>query len=286
MDNQKLIKKALRWQFLMKIARKRRPTKIGKERKVPTSHGKINVLEFGFESNWAEPLFIDMHGGGFVLGWAAMDEPMCVYFREKTGAKFINIDYPKAPKHPYPVAVEAIYEVILHYIDNAAKYGINLDSIGIGGHSAGGNLATVMCIKAKETDGFNFKYQVMDFPVCDLSIDAFDRPKPKGALPPKMVDMFNACYFGKDFDLAKTPYLSPVYATKEQLSGLPPALLIVAGCNSLHDEAVRYGELLKNAGVPVEFHDFPDSVHGFTYYGKPDARRGWDIIADFMKKNI
>ena len=149
-NNEKLINKALRMQLIMKLARKCRPAKFGKERLIETSHGSVSVLEYGFDSQKTEPLFIDMHGGGFVLGWAAMDEPMCVYFREQANIKVISIDYPKAPKNPYPVAVEAIYEIIKHYFDNAEKYKINPNSIGIGGHSAGGNFAAVMCIKANE----------------------------------------------------------------------------------------------------------------------------------------
>ena len=167
MNNKKLIKKALRMQSLMVLARKFRPAKIGKERLIDTSHGKVSVLEYGFDSPNVEPLFIDMHGGGFVLGWAAMDEPMCVYFCEQAKVKVISIDYPKAPKNPYPVAVEAIYEIVKHYFDNAEAYKINRDSVGIGGHSAGGNLATVICIKAKESGEFSFKYQVLDYPPCD-----------------------------------------------------------------------------------------------------------------------
>jgi acetyl esterase len=101
-----------------------------------------------------------------------------------------------------------------------------------------------------------------------------------------MVDMFNACYYGKDVETAKSPYISPVYATKEQLTGLPPVLLIVAGRDSLHNEGVRYGELLKEAGVPVDFHEFAESVHGFTYNKTHNAKRGWDVMVEFIKKNI
>lgn len=285
MNNDKLVKKALRLQLIMKLASKLRPAKIGKERLIETKSGNVSVLEYGFDSTETEPLFIDMHGGGFVLGWAAMDEPMCVYIREKTGVKAISIDYPKAPKHPYPVAVEAIYEVVKHYIDNAVNYGINLDSVGVGGHSAGGNFATVMCIIAKEKGDFSFKYQVLDYPPCDMSLDAYERPNPKGAISPRMVDMFNACYYGKDYEYAKTPYMSPVYATEEQLTGLPPALLILAGKDSLHDEGARYYEALKAANVPVEFHEFENSVHGFTYKRTPDAKKGWEVMADFIHRN-
>jgi acetyl esterase len=284
MQNKRLVKKALRLQFIMKLASKLKSAKIGKERFINTSHGDIKVLEYGFDSSEIEPLFIDMHGGGFVLGWAAMDEPMCVYFREQTDVKIISIDYPKAPKNPYPAAVEAIYEIIKHYADNAQTYKINPDSIGIGGHSAGGNFAAVMCIIAKEKGDFSFKYQVLDYPPCDMSINAFDKPNPKGAISPKMADMFDTCYHGKNIEAAKSPYISPIYAAKEQLSGLPPALLIVAGRDSLHDEGVHYGNLLKEAGVCVEFHDFTDSVHGFTYNKTPDAKKGWSIIAEFIKK--
>jgi len=252
---------------------------------VETKHGSVMVIEYGFESLESKPLFIDMHGGGFVLGWAAMDEPKCVHFHNKTGVKVVSIDYPKAPDNPYPVAVEAIYDIVKHYYDNAKTYGIDTCNVGIGGHSAGGNFATVMCILAKEKGEFSFKYQVLNYPPCDMSIDAFDRPNPKGSVSPKMVDMFNACYYGKDTKIAKLPYISPVYATKEQLTGLPPALLIVCGKDSLHDEGVKYKDLLLEAGVSVEFHDLPDSKHGFTYNRTPDAIVGWNIISDFIKKH-
>ena len=109
---------------------------------------------------------------------------------------------------------------------------------------------------------------------------------PKKALSPRLVDMFNACYHNKDIETAKLPHISPLYATKEQLTGLPPALLIVAGLDSLRDEAVRYKDLLIDAGVHVEFHEFAGSVHGFTYNRTPDAKKGWEVMADFINKHI
>ena len=286
MDNTQLKKKALRMQAMMRTAIKLKPARVGVSKFIDTSHGKVRVLEYGFESAETSPLFIDMHGGGFVLGSADMDEPMCVYFREQTGAKIISIDYPKAPTYQYPAAVETVYDVIKHYASNAGRYNINPENIGIGGHSAGANLATVMCIKAKEKSDFSLKYQIMDYPVCDMTIGAYNRPRPKGALSPKMVDMFGACYYDNDVAIARSPYISPVFATKEQLSALPPALLILAGRDSLHDEGARYLELLRDAGVSVEVHDFAKSIHGFTYYGKLDAKKGWVLMADFIRKHL
>jgi len=287
MSNEKLIKKGLRLQRLMKIYTKinsfiSKP--FGKVRYVETSHGMIKVLEYGFDSNETAPLFIDMHGGGFVLGSAELDDYMCHYFQENIKVKTISIDYPKAPKNPFPIALDAVYEVIKHYVNNAALYKFDPNRIGIGGHSAGANFTTVTCMKAKEKGDLLFKYQILDYPPVDMTLDAFTKPSPKGAVSPKMVDMFNACYYNNDPEIAKLPYLSPICASKEQLIGLPPALLIVAGLDSLHDEGVRYGDMLREAGVKVEFHDFKESVHGFTLNKTPDAKKGHELMADFINR--
>ena len=102
---EKLKKKAVRYQAFMRITKQFKPAQIGVSRFIETSRCKIRVLEYGFESKKIEPLFIDMHGGGYVFGCADMSEPMCVFFREQTGVKIVSIDYPKAPQYPYPVAI-------------------------------------------------------------------------------------------------------------------------------------------------------------------------------------
>ena len=254
--------------------------------KIKTSYGNIKVLEYGFESQKIEPLFIDMHGGGFVFGSPKMDEPMCIYLRKEAGVKIVSIDYPKAPKNPYPVSINAVYEIIKHYLNNADIYRINPEKTGIGGHSAGGNLAAVICIMAKEKNEFKISYQILDYPPLDLSISAFDKPYMDGAIPPKIANMVDSCYIKNYIEIAKSPYVSPVYTPKETLKELPPVLLIVAGKDSLHDEGVRYKNLLTDAGVAVDFHDFTDSAHGFTYNNTPDAKKGRAIMAEFIKKHI
>ena len=286
MDNKKAIRKALRLQKLMRNAKKSSPAKIGKERYIGTSQGNVRVLEYGLDSPQMTPLYVDMHGGGFVLGSADMDEPICHAIREATNVKIVSIDYPKAPKNPYPAALEAIYDIVKYYAENSEKYNIDCNNIGIGGHSAGANFATVLCIMANDRGDFALKYQVLDYPPCDLSISAFDKPCPKGAVPPEMAEMFDICYFNQDKSLSRLPYVSPIYASHEQLSKMPPALLITAGLDSLHDEGIRYGELLQAAGVSVELHDFPDSVHGFTCNKTPDAKEGLALIADFINRHI
>jgi len=283
MDNRRLRRKG-RWlaRMMRIVAIVKRP-KFGTVRRVPTSYGKIQVLEYGFDTAEPAPLFVDLHGGGFVVGWAGLDDPMCDYFRKQARVKVISIDYPKAPKYPYPAALEAIYEIVKYYLGNAEKFGIEVNRIGIGGHSAGGNLATVVAMRAAAAGEDIFKYQIMDYPACDLTLSNNDRAFVEGAVPQNMMEMFGACYYNNDPVIAKNPYLSPVYAPPELLAKMPPALVIVAGKDSLHDEGVRYGELLKSAGVPVEIVEFPEAVHGFTTLNEPDAEDGWRVMAEYLK---
>lgn len=285
MDNLQLKHRARRIQALMKVVAAVKHAKVGTVRRVRTSYGPVQVLEYGLDSPEPEPLFIDLHGGGFVVGWAALDDAMCDYFRQQAKVKVISIDYPKAPEYPYPAALEAISEIVQYYVANAAEFGIDVERIGIGGHSAGGNLATVVALKAVAAGESLFKYQVLDYPCCDLSLGIDDRPDIEGSVPDDMMELFGACYFNNDPILAREPYLSPVFAPQELLAKLPPTLMIVAGKDSLHDEGVRYAELLKEAGVPVEVAEFPDSIHGFTTYNGPDAEAGWAVMAEFMKSH-
>jgi len=126
--------------------------------------------------------------------------------------------------------------------------------------------------------------QILDYPPLDLATTALDKPQPKGAISPKMALMFDACYV--DPSQAKDPFVSPVYATQEALEGLPPALFILAGRDSLHDEGLKYCNMLKTAGVVTECHDYPNVPHGFTYKPSIAAIDAWAIMAAFMKKYL
>ncbi|MFX0101941.1 MAG: alpha/beta hydrolase [Candidatus Hodarchaeota archaeon] len=285
MNREKLIKRGKRLKSLYAIYMKlnifKRRIK-GNVRYVDTTHGKIKILEYGFDSEEISPLYIDLHGGGFILMTPDSDQPMNLYIKEKANVKIISIDYPKAPKNPYPIALEAIYEIVEYYLQNASKYGIDPEHVGIGGHSAGANLATVTCIRAKEKGDFSFRFQLLDYPPLDLKTNPYKKPKPIGAVLPWMAVAFNACY--TDLETAGSPYVSPIFSTPAQLMGLPPTLLIVAGRDSLHDEGVLYKEMLEKAGVPVEFHDFKKSVHGFTLKKWSNAKKAHAIMADFINR--
>ena len=255
-------------------------------RYVETSRGRIRVLEYGLGSQDVRPLLIDLHGGGYCLMSPEFDEHINLRIHNETGIKIISIDYPKAPQNPYPAAVEAVYEVVKQYYDNADKYNIDRNNIGIGGLSSGGNLAAVTCIKANEKKEFRINYQILMCPSTNPAKGAHEKPKGDAKyLPNDRIESFILCYL-EDPKLAELPYVSPVLATKEQLTGLPPALLIVAGhSDPLRPDGLLYGEVLRNANVPVEVHEFTGS-HGFMAEATPEAKAAQDVMIEFIKKHI
>jgi acetyl esterase len=284
-EHEKTVKRVSRMRrFInfMDVLRGVRASKIAGVRMVDTSHGPVRVLEYGFNDTTPKPLFIDMHGGGFILMHADADEAIILSLMRDVDMKVIGIDYPLAPEYPYPIAIEAVYEVIKYYTAHADELGIDTAHIGIGGHSAGANLSTVTCMKAiKETD-FSLQFQVLDYPPLDLATNPYEKPLPKKCIPPKMATIFNACYSSPEE--AVHPYISPIFATEDDLRGMPPAMVIVAGFDSLYDEGVKYAGMLKDAGVEVELHEFNEKEHGFTYKKSAATDKACLLMANFIKR--
>jgi len=255
-----------------------------KEIYLDTELGRVRTLWYGFENSQKAPVLFDLHGGGFILGSADMDESMNLEFVKQVGCKVISIEYAKAPEFPYPAAVNQVYAVVSHVFENAEKYAIDIKKMAIGGHSAVGNLSTVTCMKAKKEGQFQFVCQVLDYPPLDLATSPLEKPHPKGAIPTNMALVFDTCYV--DSSQAKDPYVSPVYATQEDLEELPPGLFILAGRDSLHDEGLKYCGMLKAAGIATESHEYPNAAHGFTYKPSMDTTDACAKMAAFLKKYL
>ena len=254
-------------------------------RHIDTSYGKIRVLEYGFGSGKASPLLVDIHGGGWALMSPENDEKINLIIRKRTNVKVISIDYPKAPQNPFPIGIEATYEVIKHYSDNAEEYSIDPNNIGTCGYSSGGNFATVACIMANERKDLKIRYQILCYPGTDAAEDPYKKPECKKILSNKMIEQIVLCYVTDPKD-AFSPYASPVYAIKDQLTGLPPALMILGGNGDpLTPEGLRYCRNLKDAGVKVELHEFKDALHGFVQFKGEDGEKATELIIDFINAN-
>lgn len=120
-----------------------------------------------------------MHGSGFILMSADADDAMNRSIHQAVGCKVVSIDYSLAPEHPFPAAVDEIYAVVKEIHKNAVKYDIDPKRMAIGGHSAGGNLATATCIQANRKKEFRFVCQIFDYPSLDLAPALTTSPAPR-----------------------------------------------------------------------------------------------------------
>ena len=267
---------------------------IGKDTWLPTEAGNVRVLTYGFEDTARKPVLIDMHGGGFVMGTAAMDDPFMPQFVEKCGVKAISIDYALSPDVMFPVAVNQCYAVCRYVKQHADELNIDPDRMMIMGHSAGGNFCAAIGLMDNEKQELGLKGIILDYPPTDIFTDPYDKPQPKGCLAPKTCRMYNAAYCAPE--QAKDPLVSPVFATEEMVKNFPPTMVITAGFDSLADEGEAFKDLLVRAGVKVTFKRFDGATHGFTVVGEWHAKRqpedyrlslvAWQDMIDFINKTI
>jgi acetyl esterase len=255
-----------------------------KEFCIESQYGRVNLLCYGFNNNEIKPVCFDLHGGGFVLGNAYMDEEQNIAITEKAGCKIVSIDYAKAPDFPFPFAVNQVYSVVEYFYANAEKYRINNQKMAIAGYSAGANLSTVMCMKAKAGKKFQFKCQILTYPVLDLATSPNEKPRPKGALSPSMMQMFNDCYIKQGEE--RNPFVSPLFAEIKNLRALPPALILLAGKDSLYNEGKQYAEKLTEAGVIIKVHEYKNAKHGFTYEKSADTDDAVNKIAEYLRNYL
>lgn len=253
---------------------------------IPTSYGAARThVYIPLNAHEAAPVFINLHGGGFVLGAPEMDDPWCAYVADRSGCIVFNVEYVLAPEHKFPSAVHQCYEVAQWVQQHASEWGGDGSRLAIGGHSAGGNLSAAVCLlNVQKGSELPIVYQILDYPPLDLDTDPAAKPAFEEAIPVDMARMFNEMYF-ENMEDARNPLASPVFASASELAGLPPALVITAGRDSLAAEAVKYASMLQEAGVPVTHRDYPGEAHGFTHNGTyANAEEAWQLIADQLKQ--
>jgi acetyl esterase/lipase len=209
------------------------------------------------------PGLIFFHGGGFVLGDLETHDGLCRVFANESGCRVVSVDYRLAPEHPFPAAVEDCVAATEWVAANATVLKIDASRLAVGGDSAGGNLAAVAAITAKEQGTPKLSFQLLIYPVAQLggSDTASMRENGKGYFLEKAsMDWFTKLYC-PDATQRTDPRLSPLLA--RDLAGLPPAYVVTAGFDPLRDEGKAYADKLDAAGVPVTYVNYPGMVHGF-----------------------
>jgi acetyl esterase len=210
------------------------------------------------------PMVLNFHGGGGSLGNLDQSDWLCAHVAARSGALVLSVDYRLAPEHPYPAARDDGYAALCWAVRHADALGGRADRVAVMGDSAGGNLAAVVCLLAREA-GPVVDAQVLLYPVVDLTLEApsttaFERGP---MLTRADMDVFRDNYLGEDGD-PSDPFCSPLLAPDH--SDLPPALVITAQVDPLHDDGVAYAERLRAAGVPIRHTDHARAVHGFICF--------------------
>ncbi len=234
----------------------------GERMTVPTRDGEIRCIVYRAQKD-RRPVYFGMHGGGFVGGNCEDIDFFCDWINRELDINVVNINYRKAPAYPYPCGVNDAFDAVGWFYQNADQFGIDREAMAIGGHSAGGNLAAVTCLRSiSENAPFRFKVQILDYPPLDLTKCAFDKFRHPMGIPPQMAMLFDACYIAPED--SGNPNVSPAALDSSTLLGLPPAVILTAEFDSLRDEAETYASKLIAAGVPVWCRRFLGSPHGFT----------------------
>lgn len=242
----------------------RYPVKEIKEIFVNTRSGKAHIyINYPLEGEKPYPLYVNMHGGGFVKGHFSQDELFCRKVCNAVNSAVIDIDYKIAPEFMFPYALNECYDVIKWAYENHKELGIDKNKIAVGGHSAGANIAIGITLMANERSEFPIACQVLDYPPTDLYGDpALKELACDTVVPAKKAELYTDMYIKKED--RRNIFASPIFAKSEQLKGLPPALIITAELDSLCSEGEKYASMLVSSGVEVTAKRFLGCKHGFT----------------------
>jgi acetyl esterase len=205
------------------------------------------------------PALVYIHGGGWVIGDLDTHDVLCRQFANGARCAVYSVDYRLAPEHPFPAAVEDCIAAVKFV---AGRHRL----VAVGGDSAGGNLATVVALHARDLGGPEIAFQLLIYPATDQRLEhASIRRNGEGyLLTRKAMDYFQAQYLPRKEDLLDWR-ASPLLA--KSLAGLPRAYLITAGYDPLLDEGRDYAERMAREGVEVGYREYPDMVHGFILFG-------------------
>lgn len=253
---------------------------------IPTRHGATEVTVYtppAGEEPVRPGVYVNFHGGGYVLGDYAMDDAICRCIAAWAGVVVVNVDYVLAPQYPFPAAVHQCFDVVEWVHREAGAYGWDGARLSVGGQSAGGGIAAAVAMQALEAGGPAINLQVLHYPPLDLATPTAKKhiAGPKAVITPTLGALFNAAYV-PDRVHRTEPLASPVYSTVAELRGIAPALVITPEFDRLHDEGARYAGLLAEAGSLRSHHEVAGVDHGHDLFGSTteQTRAMYEIIAE------
>jgi acetyl esterase len=238
---------------------------------IPAPHGSIPARVYTpkdpRQADGLAPVLVFFHGGGWVIGDLDSHDVVCRKLADEGRLIVISVDYRLAPEHKFPAAVDDSIAATKWIAANAKQLGVDASRLMVGGDSAGGNLAAVVAIAARDGNGPAIAGQVLIYPAIDFAMThpSHSEPETSILLTHSVIRWFRDHYLNGAADVHDWR-ASPARA--KTLIGLPPAYVLTAGADPLRDEGDEYAKRLKEAGVPVTFRHFPGQFHGFFTMGK------------------
>jgi acetyl esterase len=231
------------------------------DQSIPGPAGDVPIRVYAPEASEPLPVVVYFHGGGWVIGDIQTHDATCQQLATSVPAAVVSVDYRLAPEHPYPAPVEDCLAATRWVHEHGRDLGVDGSRLAVAGDSAGGNLAALVSLRARDDGRPPIAFQLLIYPATDLtcSFPSYVENGDGYLLTGESVRWFLDQYI-PEAD-RKNAEASPHFAT--DLSGLPPALIITAEFDPLRDEGEAYGDRLEEAGVPVTVTRYDGMIHGF-----------------------
>lgn len=231
-----------------------------------------------------DPALVFFHGGGWVLGDLDSHDGVCRHIADRSGCVVVAVDYRLAPEHKFPAGVEDAFAATRWVAERVPALGLDAARLAVGGDSAGGNLASVVCLLAREAGAPRIAFQILLYPATDF---AMDTPSHRRFAEGHLLTRANMRWFRDHYLPAPSDRedwrASPLRA--HSFAGLPPAYVLTASHDPLRDEGEQYARRLTEAGVPVTAWRVPGQIHGFLPMGRLVAAssRALDVLGRALK---
>lgn len=234
------------------------------DRTVPGPAGDIPVRVYTPEGDGPFGALLFLHGGGWTIGDLDTHDHPARTLCAEAGIVVVSVDYRLAPEHPFPAALDDSWAALRWLAESGAEIGVDPTRLAVGGDSAGGNLAAVLALMARDQDGPALRFQLLVYPAVDMSAGNEDRyesltENAEGYVLTLATMRWFGDNYQPDVDARDDWRISPLLAADH--SGLPPALVITAEYDPLRDEGAVYAGALHDAGVPVTHSIYEGTVH-------------------------
>jgi len=247
-----------------------------RELAIPTHAGDVPARLYRPCDDVADGVLVWLHGGGWMLGSPDTSDDQVRALTNASRCAVLSVDYRLAPEHRFPAGLEDAYAAVSWAAAHPEELGAPACRLAVGGDSAGGNLAAAVTLMARDRGGPPIEAQLLVYPALCRELEAPSRERYAEGywLTAAGLDVCWERYLARPED-ALQAYASPLLA--ESFAGLPPAVVLLAECDVLHDEGERYARRLEQAGVPTQLHVYPGMLHGFLACAGV-VRQAWDAL--------